>query len=236
MRRELGDFQTPSALVTQVLQALGPIGGRWPRVLEPTCGSGQFIHGLLEQRSLPREIQAIEIQQSHWQAAQELIAATASGDVHVELTHADLFSLDLSRDLHWSAPGPLLVIGNPPWVTNSELGRLASPHRPPRRNVKGLPRAGGPHRLSQLRRRRGGLAQADLRARRSIADDRAFVQDLRGAERPSIPAARLSSDRRGVDPSHRRCPLVPRGRRRLSILRHVGPVGSWLASPRLCVA
>ncbi len=50
MRRELGDFQTPSALVTQVLQVLGPIGRRWPRVLEPTCGSGQFIQGLLEER------------------------------------------------------------------------------------------------------------------------------------------------------------------------------------------
>ncbi len=69
----------------------------------------------------------------------ELIAAIASADVHVELTHADLFSLDLSRDLHWRGQGPLLVIGNPPWVTNSELGRLASRHRPPRRNVKDLP-------------------------------------------------------------------------------------------------
>jgi hypothetical protein len=139
LRRELGDFQTPSALVTQILQFLGPIGERWPRVLEPTCGNGQFIQGVLTQRSLPREIQAIEIQQSHWQAAQVLIAATGAADVHVELTCADVFSIDLARDLRWSTPGPLLVIGNPPWVTNSELGRLASPHRPPRRNVKDLP-------------------------------------------------------------------------------------------------
>ena len=30
------------------------------------------------------------------------------------------------------------MLGNPPWVTNSELGSLASAHRPARRNIKGL--------------------------------------------------------------------------------------------------
>jgi hypothetical protein len=138
LRRELGDFQTPPALAAQVLKSLGPIGERFTRVLEPTCGRGQFIQSLLEQRSRPREIQAIEIQESHWHAAHAVVDANEPGDVHVQITRADLFSLDLTRDLHWRAPGPLLVIGNPPWVTNSELGSLASPYRPPRRNLKGL--------------------------------------------------------------------------------------------------
>ena len=34
--------------------------------------------------------------------------------------------------------GPLLVVGNPPWVTNAELGSLASARMPPKSNVKGL--------------------------------------------------------------------------------------------------
>jgi hypothetical protein len=56
VRRDLGDFQTPSELVAEVLDTLGPIGVRWPRVLEPTCGRGHFIGGLLALAEPPREI------------------------------------------------------------------------------------------------------------------------------------------------------------------------------------
>lgn len=40
--------------------------------------------------------------------------------------------------LPWSARGPLLVVGNPPWVTSSELGALGSLNVPVKRNLKGL--------------------------------------------------------------------------------------------------
>jgi len=138
VRRDLGDFQTPSELVTAVLETLGPIGLRWPRVLEPTCGRGNFVGGLLAQTAPPREIQAIEIQQDHCQAARALSLEGRLPGVRVRITHRDLFDLDLERDLSWSEQGPLLVIGNPPWVTSSELGRLNSKSGPPKRNLKGL--------------------------------------------------------------------------------------------------
>ncbi len=38
----------------------------------------------------------------------------------------------------WRQGGPLLVVGNPPWVTNAELGSLASAQMPPKSNIKGL--------------------------------------------------------------------------------------------------
>ena len=69
MRRDLGDFQTPPALVAAVLDGLGPIGGRWPRVLEPTCGRGHFLEGLLGRDAPPREIRGVEIQDGHAEAA-----------------------------------------------------------------------------------------------------------------------------------------------------------------------
>ncbi len=138
VRRDLGDFQTPRELVTEVLATLGPIGSRWPRVLEPTCGRGHFLGGLLEHASPPRELQAIEIQPGHCRAAVELAAGHRDRDIGVTITCADIFGLDLSRDLAWRQDGPLLVIGNPPWVTNAELGSLASTQVPPKSNVKGL--------------------------------------------------------------------------------------------------
>ncbi len=86
----------------------------------------------------PREILAVEIQESHCRSARSLSIDRGPRGSRVEITHADLFDLDLKRDLNWLEGGPLLVIGNPPWVTNSELGALGSRSRPPRRNFKGL--------------------------------------------------------------------------------------------------
>ena len=139
MRRELGDFQTPPELAAAVLECLGPIGKRWPRVIEPTCGQGHFIAALLAQSPRPREIQAIEIQRGHCALASALSQrdAQASG-VHVQIHHADLFSLDLRKDLIWKEDGPLLAVGNPPWVTSAELGRLGSKIRPPKHRIEGL--------------------------------------------------------------------------------------------------
>ena len=138
MRRDLGDFQTPPELVAAVLDTLGPIGARWPRVLEPTCGQGHFLGGLLEHASPPCEIQAIEIQPVHCRSAGERVARHGERGDGVTITCADLFQLDLGRDLRWRRGGPLLVVGNPPWVTNSELGSLANAQTPPKSNVKGL--------------------------------------------------------------------------------------------------
>ena len=101
MRRDLGDFQTPPELVAKVLAALGPIGPRWTRVLEPCCGRGHFIRGLLDLPDPPREIQAIEIQESHYHAARAVAAAECARGVPVRLVRANLFELDLKRDVLW---------------------------------------------------------------------------------------------------------------------------------------
>jgi hypothetical protein len=138
VRRDLGDFQTPPELVAMVLETLGPIGARWPRVLEPTCGRGHFLAGLLDGPVPPREIRGIEIQPAHCRAAEEVLALRAGCGTHASVTRADLFGLDLGRDLTWRERGPLLVVGNPPWITSAGLGCLAGAHVPPRSNVKGL--------------------------------------------------------------------------------------------------
>ncbi len=139
LRRELGDFQTPPELAAAVLECLGPIGRKWSRVLEPTCGQGHFIAGLLEHAFPPREILAVEIQDSHCAAARAASAAGADRrGVHVRIHQADFFGVDLREDLRWRETGRLLVVGNPPWVTSAELGRLDSSVRPPRHRMEGL--------------------------------------------------------------------------------------------------
>jgi len=135
--RDLGDYQTPPGLVAAVLDRLGPVGRRWPRVLEPTCGRGHFLAGLLALDPPPREVQGVELQPGHLDAAREM-ALRSAGPVRVGLTGANLFDLDLARALDWQGGGPLLVVGNPPWVTNSGLGALGSGNRPRRVNAANL--------------------------------------------------------------------------------------------------
>jgi hypothetical protein len=135
--RDLGDFQTPPALVAAVLDRLGPVGARWARVLEPTCGAGSFLAGLLALDPPPREILGVEIQAGHLAAARE-VASGAPASVRVSLTEGSVFDLNLKTTLDWRQGGPLLVVGNPPWVTNAALGVLGSGNRPTRINLKAI--------------------------------------------------------------------------------------------------
>lgn len=134
--RELGDFQTPPELVEQILAALGPMGKQWPRVLEPTCGKGNFIEGLISLESPPREIRAFELQPEHIARASKLVERFPHIRTHI--SQANLFGLDLRRDLKWKESGPLLVIGNPPWVTNAEIGASGGDNLPVKTNLRGL--------------------------------------------------------------------------------------------------
>ena len=121
---EWGDFQTPAELAAKVVASLGD--GRWARVLEPTCGTGQF---LAASATLGPGVErlGIEIQ------AQYVVDASAQGFAVLE--HS-IFDLDLGRDLPWKSNGPLVVVGNPPWVTSSQLGALGSINLPVKSNIR----------------------------------------------------------------------------------------------------
>ncbi len=105
---DLGDFQTPPELVSAVLDRLGPSG--------------------------PLEIKAFEVQEARLAVARKVVGDTRYA---VELKRADIFDVDLRR-LQWNSTGPLLVIGNPPWVTTSALGAMGSTNMPRKRNVLSL--------------------------------------------------------------------------------------------------
>ncbi|WP_337177391.1 class I SAM-dependent methyltransferase [Paludisphaera sp.] len=132
MSRDLGDFQTPPELAATLVRRLGRIGERWPRVLEPTCGRGNFLRAALDSPSPPREAIGVELQPAYRDEALAALGARAT------ILGADVFAVDLAA-LPWRGDGPILAIGNPPWVTNAALGRLGSGNRPERRNVDNLP-------------------------------------------------------------------------------------------------
>ncbi len=134
--RDLGDHQTPAELVRQIFQALGPVRGQWTRVLEPTCGAGNFITAVLEASCEDMEIHGIEIQQAHVRTLRGRLREWPYARITIH--EADVFTMDLGEDLAWTHQGPLLVVGNPPWITNAELGLLGSANLPPKNRSVGL--------------------------------------------------------------------------------------------------
>ncbi|MGW4365357.1 class I SAM-dependent methyltransferase [Nocardia takedensis] len=121
---EFGDFQTPPALAAACLAALGVPADA--RVLEPTCGVGAFLAAAA--RLAPHsERVGIEIQPEYATLARE----------HATVLVDNIFHLRPAEDVRWSGDGPLLVVGNPPWVTSAELNRMDSTNLPEKQNFKG---------------------------------------------------------------------------------------------------
>jgi hypothetical protein len=82
------------------------------------------------------EVRGIDIQTDYVKRAREIINRQHA--TNVVINHASIFDPDLRNDLSWQDKGPLLVIGNPPWVTNSALGTLQSNNTPIKTNFKKL--------------------------------------------------------------------------------------------------
>jgi hypothetical protein len=134
LSKEFGDFPTPPALVADILKCLNVNGESWTRVLEPTCGCGNFISGLLSLPQPPKEIQAIEFNSKYCQEVTKISQKSIATRVIVH--EARIFDIDLLQSLKWSESGDLLVIGNPPWVNNTQLGLLDSDNLPVKSNFK----------------------------------------------------------------------------------------------------
>lgn len=122
---EFGDFQTPDGLVSAVLAKLNL--EQFGRILEPTCGVGNFLRGAKDIRPTA-ELRGVEVQEHYAKVAAE----------HAAITVADAMQFDFGKEIPWQTEEPLLVVGNPPWVTNAALTALGSDNKPKLTNIRGL--------------------------------------------------------------------------------------------------
>jgi len=132
-RTEFGDFQTPPALAGRVMEVLRSMGIKPKSVLEPTCGLGSFVESSL---AVFREaaVFAYDINPDYVQktaALQRLASAQGRLDCRV----ANFFAQDWSARIA-ALHEPVLVVGNPPWVTASGLGSLGSNNVPEKSNFQ----------------------------------------------------------------------------------------------------
>lgn len=119
---QFGDFQTPVELAEACLNTLNlPTDAR---ILEPTCGNGAFLEAA--ERTAPNSDRyGIEINEEYANRARQF------GIVDI----ADVFSYSFD-EIEWKSTGRLFIIGNPPWVTASELKRMGGQNIPKKSNFK----------------------------------------------------------------------------------------------------
>ena len=138
-KAEYGDFQTPRELARQVCGLLKKSNVAPGSIVEPTCGAGTFFMEALNAFDEARAGYACDINRGYVEVLKDRFS-DHGGDIPAKIETADFFSKDWESDLS-SLPEPILAIGNPPWVTNSQLGQLRSDNLPAKQNhgrMKGL--------------------------------------------------------------------------------------------------
>ncbi|MDO4587095.1 MAG: methyltransferase [Planctomycetia bacterium] len=133
-QKEFGDYQTPQSFANTVCLYLWDYLNVSPNIIiEPTCGIGTFLNACSHFFD-SKFMFGLEINEKYLQKAQKLSTNTNIYWLHADIFHFDLnyFSSFLQQNDH------ILLIGNPPWVNNSNLSSWNSENIPLKNNEKKL--------------------------------------------------------------------------------------------------
>jgi len=140
-RAEYGDFQTNSNLANKVTLYLASKNISPEVVLEPTCGKGNFIIASLKNFKNIKNVFGVEIYKPYvWETKFSIVDFFLSNPntnkPDISIVHCNVFDFDFKEIAIKHSTKDILVIGNPPWVTNSKLGSLNSTNLPKKTNFK----------------------------------------------------------------------------------------------------
>ncbi len=126
-KKEFGDYQTPIEFCDRVCSYLDEQGlsRNIEAIFEPTCGLGNFLVSAAERFHIPAI--GIDINNSYIKTAHERLP---SG----KFLNDNIFDISVSDICRYRN---VLVIGNPPWATNSDLD-YNLPHKTNFKKLKGI--------------------------------------------------------------------------------------------------
>ena len=131
-RKVFGDFQTPPHLARKAVSLLSELVPRPDLVVEPTVGRGSFLEAAIQEWGGDVVYEGYELNEVHVASASERLGPSGA-----KIRQQDFFEHDWHQCLRRPEFGKVLVLGNPPWVTNSELGRLRGDNLPVKTNAAG---------------------------------------------------------------------------------------------------
>ncbi|MDR2338939.1 MAG: methyltransferase [Deltaproteobacteria bacterium] len=137
-RVEYGDYQTPLCFTRSVCEKLRHFYKFEPTiVIEPTFGTGNFIDSAKSVFPTAKLICGIELNPTYYKYGIKRFKSQKASN-KITLYNSDIFSFDFSiirKQL--SDKDTILIIGNPPWVTNTQLSSMNSRNLPLKDNFKG---------------------------------------------------------------------------------------------------
>ncbi|MDR0394972.1 MAG: SAM-dependent methyltransferase [Tannerella sp.] len=140
-RAEYGDFQTNCDLANKTTLYLKDKELSPQVIIEPTCGKGNFIVASLRNFNQIEAVFGIEIYKPYvWECKFNIVdffldnPNTQRPDILIY--HFNVFDFDFDKIQKEYSDKKLLIIGNPPWVTNSQLGSMNSNNLPRKINFK----------------------------------------------------------------------------------------------------
>src|SRR3989344_5635766 len=132
---EFGDFQTPPELASRICDLIKERGIIPSSLIEPTCGIGSFVFSALEHFPSIKKGVALDINPSYTAVVRKNIEKNK-----IEVKTEDFLQFNWNKYIA-DLPEPILVIGNPPWVTNSQISSIEGKNIPSKNNsqkLKGL--------------------------------------------------------------------------------------------------
>ncbi|MDP1624673.1 MAG: SAM-dependent methyltransferase [bacterium] len=130
---EFGDFQTPLELAKRVCQKLNELGVSPVTVIEPTCGVGAFVEASATTFPNAKKIIGVEVNKVYLDELENRKKRFVQSE-RINLMQGDFF------DFKWKSlfddEGSLLIIGNFPWVTNSQQGAIGGANLPTKINFQ----------------------------------------------------------------------------------------------------
>ncbi|WP_138485265.1 hypothetical protein [Dyadobacter bucti] len=138
---EYGDYQTNRLLTDKIVEKLVKEGINPEVMLEPTFGEGNFIIAAIKAFTNLDVIYGVEIYKSYvWQAKFSILSLFIEepelNKPKIYLHHENVFDFNFRLIAEGIKSDKFLILGNPPWVTSSQLGALDSVNLPAKSNFK----------------------------------------------------------------------------------------------------
>ncbi len=133
-KKEYGDFQTPLSLARRVAALIGQKEKHFGTIIEPTCGVGAFLEAAAERFGTLPTYFGFDVNPDYVEAARVSLARI--GPPKGTVQHRDFYTIDWKQFLSEQA-GPVLIIGNPPWITNAGMGVINGKNLPEKSNFQG---------------------------------------------------------------------------------------------------
>ena len=134
-RKEFGDFQTPLSLARRVAALVRQDVRHVGTIVEPTCGVGAFLQATSQLFGKSPNYWGFDVDADYVKVAGA--ALTKIGPLAATVERRDFYTINW-REFFCEQSGPLLIIGNPPWITNAGMGVIGGNNLPKKSNFQGL--------------------------------------------------------------------------------------------------